>query len=183
MDEEGMGRNIMQVFDGEQCMKKYDLISGYTAGVIGQVTSLQAQYYSENWAFEKHFEIKVATELSAFMSEYDEDSDCIFSLLVDGKIEGSISVDGAKNSAHVRWFIVSDKLRGQGCGRYLMNQAINFCEEKGYCDIYLWTFKGLDSAKYLYEEFGFRLSEERVGDQWGTRVVEQRYEINTTLKN
>lgn len=166
-------------------MEKYELISGYTAGVIGQVTDLQVRYYFENWGFGKHFEIKVATELSKFMSEYDDHLDCIFSLLVDGKIEASISVDGAsksKSSAHVRWFIVSDKLRGQGCGRYLMNQAIKFCEEKGYCDIYLWTFKGLDSAKHLYEEFGFQLSEERVGDQWGVTVVEQRYEINATSK-
>ncbi|MGF6505945.1 hypothetical protein OKW26_001748 [Paraburkholderia sp. 32] len=37
------------------------------------------------------------------------------------------------------------------------------------------TILRLDAARHLYESFGFRLSEESEGTQWGTRVVEQRF--------
>ncbi len=41
--------------------------------------------------------------------------------------------------------------------------------------IFLWTFHGLAAARHLYEKYGFRLVEERVGSQWGTQVMEQRF--------
>ena len=40
----------------------------------------------------------------------------------------------------------------------------------------LWTFKGLDAARHLYERHGFRLAEEYAGAQWGVNLVEQRFE-------
>ena len=160
-------------------MHDFDLVIGYMPGVIGRITELHAQYYSENWNFGKYFEIKVGTELSEFISNYCEDKDCIFSISVDGKVEGSVSIDRSsekQNIAHLRWFIVSDKLRGKGAGNYLMDQAMKFCEEKGYSGIYLWTFQGLGSARHLYEKFGFSLTEEKAGKQWGPIVTEQRFD-------
>ncbi|WP_428623748.1 hypothetical protein, partial [Sedimenticola sp.] len=40
------------------------------------------------------FEAKVATELSAIVSGYDAEKDRIFSLSVDGKIQGPMTVNG-----------------------------------------------------------------------------------------
>ncbi len=40
----------------------------------------------------------------------------------------------------------------------------------------LWTFKGLDAARQLYERNGFRLGEEYTGAQWGVNLMEQRFE-------
>ncbi len=51
-----------------------------------------------------------------------------------------------------------------------------FCDAQGFPKIMLWTFQGLDAAHRLYEAHGFVLAEEWVGDQWGTEVVEQRFE-------
>lgn len=42
--------------------------------------------------------------------------------------------------------------------------------------VFLHTFKGLEPALHLYESQAFKLVETRPGDQWGTRVEEQRYE-------
>ena len=50
-----------------------------------------------------------------------------------------------------------------------------FCRLKRYDLVYLWTFKGLDTARHLYEKNGFRLAQEKAGNQWGTTVVEQKF--------
>jgi len=160
-------------------MSSFEATTGYVPGAIGRVVELHAQYYAEHWNFGPFFEAKVAAELSDFISSYNEAKDCIWLLSINGKIEGSITIDGSsenRNIAHLRWFIVSDRLKGRGAGNYLMKQALSFCEQKGYEAVYLWTFQGLDPAKHLYEKYGFRVVEERSGKQWGSIVSEQRFE-------
>jgi hypothetical protein len=83
----------------------------------------------------------------------------------------------AITTAHLRWFLVSDRLRGQGAGNCLLKEAVSFSRKAGYRRISLWTFQGLDSARHLYEKSGFILAEERTGSQWGTTVMEQRFEL------
>ena len=72
---------------------------------------------------------------------------------------------------------MSDALRGKGIGNRLMGTAIDFCRNRGYGKIYLWTFDGLDAARHLYEKVGFALVEQFTGTQWGTEVEEQRFEL------
>ena len=161
-------------------MINFETIVGYTSGVIGRVSELHAKYYAEYWNFGHFFEAKVATELSRFINTYNASKDRIWSLAIDGTIEGSITIDGTserKNMAHLRWFIMSDALRGKGFGNRLINAGIDFCKNKGYQRVYLWTFEGLDVAKHLYEKSGFKLVERQKGIQWGTEVIEQRYEL------
>ena len=159
---------------------KYRTDIGYVPGIIGRVAELHALYYAENWNFSSFFEGKVAAELSQFIAGYDPDRDRIWSAVPDGPIEGSITINGsgeAEDTAHLRWFIISDRLRGQGAGNHLMQSALDFCREAGFSRVYLWTFKGLHAARHLYEKYGFRLTEEHSGDQWGTTVTEQRFDL------
>jgi N-acetylglutamate synthase-like GNAT family acetyltransferase len=153
---------------------------GYTPGAIGRVAELHGTYYAEHWGFGCYFEGKVATAMAEFFVRYDEERDGFWTVSVDGRVEGSIAIDGiyAKNEgAHLRWFIMSDILRGQGMGNRLMDTVIDFCREKGYEKVYLWTFDGLDAARHLYEKAGFELVEQFTGTQWGTAVEEQRFEL------
>jgi GNAT superfamily N-acetyltransferase len=153
-------------------------IAGYVPGAIGSVTQLHADYYSKAWDFGLYFESKVAAELSQFLQRLEPARDGFWTAMRDGRVEASIAVDGASAEsagAHLRWFIVSDALRGQGIGNRLMRQAVDFCRERKYARVFLWTFQGLDPARHLYEKFGFRLAEQIEGEQWGKRVLEQRY--------
>jgi len=96
------------------------------------------------------------------------------------RVEGSITIDGIHgddNGAHLRWFIMSDALRGKGAGNKLMDTAVEFCRDRNYGRVYLWTFEGLDAARHLYEKAGFELAEQFSGNQWGTEVTEQRFEL------
>ena len=77
----------------------------------------------------------------------------------------------------MRWFIVSNRLRGKGAGNHLMELAVSFCREAGFDKVYLWTFQGLKPARHLYEKFGFELVKEQTGEEWGILVTEQRFEL------
>lgn len=153
-------------------------IAGYVPGAIGRVVELHAAYYGKAWDFGLYFEAKVATELSEFLRRFDPGRDGFWTANRNGCVEGSIAIDGARGEAegaHLRWFILSDALRGQGLGNRLMREAVSFCREREYSRVFLCTFQGLDPARHLYEKFGFRLAQEIEGEQWGTRVLEQRY--------
>ena len=155
------------------------IVRDYVPGVIGRVTELHATYYARRWGFGRFFETKVATEFSAFVQRYDRRGDGLWAAVLGGRVEGAVIIDGRHadtDGAHLRWFIVSEALRGRGVGRRLIRRAIGFCDRQGYAKTYLWTFEGLDAARHLYEEAGFRLLRQQAGTQWGSEVNEQYFE-------
>lgn len=155
-------------------------LSGYIPGAIGRIAELHGTYYSEHWGFDLFFESKVATELSEFLRRFDEACDGFWVATVGEKIVGAIAVDGVHHDskgAHLRWFIVAPENQGEGIGKMLLKEAVEFCRKKMFGRVYLWTFVGLDPARHLYEKFGFKLCEEREGNQWGRTVTEQRFEL------
>jgi GNAT superfamily N-acetyltransferase len=91
---------------------------------------------------------------------------------------GSLAIDGedlGNDEAHLRWFILDDGCRGGGIGRHLLTEALDFCDRQNFSAIQLWTFKGLEAARRLYESLGFELTHEEQGNQWGTAVTEQQF--------
>jgi GNAT superfamily N-acetyltransferase len=156
------------------------ILKGYMSGAIGRVTELHGLYYHEHWGFDHVFEAKIATGLSSFFGRYDERKDGFWSVVSKDRIEGSIAIDGTlvkKKGAHLRWYIVSDEIRGKGMGSQLLERALAFCQKRNYKQVYLWTFAGLEAARHLYEKAGFELVEEKSGARWGTTVKEQRFEL------
>ncbi|HBB17974.1 MAG: hypothetical protein A3J94_10435 [Syntrophus sp. RIFOXYC2_FULL_54_9] len=156
-------------------------IGGYRPGAIGRVAEMHAEYYHRHWGFGLFFESKVAKELAEFLCRFEKGRDGFWTLSSGDRVEGAIAIDGSKaanEGAHLRWFIVSPELKGSGWGRRLMTEAVAFCDRHAYQRIGLWTFAGLDAARHLYETFGFRLVSQQEGEQWGSRVSEQRFERN-----
>jgi GNAT superfamily N-acetyltransferase len=161
-------------------MSDIQIFRGYIPGSLGRVAELHGTYYHQHWGFGLFFEAKVATELAAFLGRYDDQNDGFWTAAVGDRIEGSITIDGvhaAAEGAHLRWFILSDELRGKGVGNQLINTAMAFCRSLGYRRVYLWTFEGLGAARHLYEKNGFKLAEQHKGRQWGREVNEQRFEL------
>lgn len=161
-------------------MSDIKIVRGYIPGAIGRVVELHGTYYHDHWGFGLFFEAKVATELSEFLGRYDEKRDGFWTALLEGRVEGSIAIDGIHaegHGAHLRWFIMSDALRGKGFGKRLINLAIEFCRRNGYKRVSLSTFEGLKVSRHLYEKTGFTPVEQHKGIQWGTEVNEQRLEL------
>ena len=153
-------------------------IKSYVPGAIGRIAELHALYYAREWGFGKFFEAKVATELAEFVGRLDAQQDGLWTVCLENRVQGAIAIDGIKagtDGAHLRWFILSPALQGRGFGNELLGRALGFCREKAYQKVYLWTFKGLDTARHLYEKHGFKLAQALEGDQWGTTVIEQKF--------
>lgn len=161
--------------------KGHTICKGYIPGLIGSVTELHALYYSKHWGFSSFFEAKVASDMSELINRYNEDWDSIWSIIYQGKMVGSLTIDGIgfkKKKAHLRWFIVAESVQGTGFGHLLMDAAVEFCKDKGYERVYLWTFSGLEAARHLYEKYGFLLVDVKKGRQWGREVLEQKFELS-----
>ena len=154
---------------------------GYYPGVVGKITEAHAVYYHERWGFDVSFETQVGRELSEFMNSFEEGRDGFWVAAVAGEFAGSVVIDGreaATEGARLRWFIVVPAFQGAGLGKALLSRAVEFCRIRNYPKVYLWTFKGLDAARTLYEGENFRLCREHVAAQWGQTITEQLFELS-----
>ncbi len=155
--------------------------TGYVPGAIGRITTLHAVDYHTAWRLNRSFEIQVASELAAFLDRFDPASDGLWLAWGGGGgLAGSVAVDGSRSrsdGARLRWFIVAAAFRRRGIGRQLLERAVAFCERTGSKRLHLWTFQGLDAARALYEQAGFRLTQEHEVTQWGRHILEQRFDL------
>jgi len=156
----------------------FQIVEGYLPGAVAAITAHHIDYYAREWDFGLPFEAKVAIECAAFFQRYDARLDRAWLVIRDDRIEGSLILDheGAgetHDGLHLRWFIMSDRLRGSGSGRLLMKKAVEFADETAGGRLWLTTFRGLDAARQLYEDFGFHLASEVEGETWGRTVYEQ----------
>ena len=156
-------------------------LTKYFPGIVGKITEEHAIYYFKNWGLDISFETQVAQELSDFLLKFQEDRDGFWIATIAGAFAGSIAIDGRnhnKEGSRLRWFIVTPRFHRSGVGITLLKKSIDFCKQAGHKRIYLWTFKGLESARYLYEKEGFRLCKTHEVRQWGQDIEEQMFELN-----
>jgi len=159
-------------------MSAFEIVEGYSPGCVGRIVELHGKYYAQHQGFGSFFEAKVARELGEFCSCYVRGRDGLWIARRAGSIEGSIAIDGSDpNCARLRWFIVSDELRGTGVGTNLIQAALDFCRSRGYARVRLVTFSTLSAAVHLYVKHGFALVFEERASNWGREVIEQRYEL------
>lgn len=116
-------------------------------------------------------------DIGTFLGRYNPSQDGVWLLVDRGAVQGSIVIDGAgsANDAQLRWFIVSEDVRGRGWGDRLMSEAMRFCRTR-FARVHLHTFAGLDAARRLYERHEFVLTDEQPTTAWGPAVLEQRFE-------
>lgn len=166
----------------------FEINRGYTPTIIARTLEMMHSHMHHNFGFGPAFESRVAADLAEFMTRIDNPANQTWHAELDNRIVGSISIDGqdlvdtnlgdtdlGDAKAHLRWFVVADGIRGGGIGRALLSQALSFCDQQGFHETHLWTVKGLDAARKLYQQHGFYLAEEYYGDQWGTHILEQHY--------
>jgi DNA-binding MarR family transcriptional regulator/GNAT superfamily N-acetyltransferase len=152
-----------------------EIARGYRPGIIGRMVQMHADYYARHSNFGQPFESLVASDMAELMGRLHNPRNEVWVALDGQRIVGSIAIDGEGEGgeAILRCFILDDSARGKGAGKRLLAEAMKFCDEQGFCATRLWTFKGLDVARKLYEDFGFKLEQEQEGQQWGATVIEQ----------
>lgn len=98
----------------------------------------------------------------------------------EGKIVGSIAiVKRGDEDAQLRWFGVDTALQGMGIGNQLVETAMQFCKERGYKHVILWTIDILKPARHLYGKHGFARTETKPNHEWAAySMTEEKWEYH-----
>ncbi len=156
----------------------FTIRTGLFPGDLGYLTYLHGKIYGDEYGFDTTFEPYVARPLSDFSLAEDRSRQCIWIVELNMRIVGSIAiVDAGNNEAQLRWLMLTKETRGKGLGGELMGRALDFCREKGFRRVFLWTIDALEAARALYLKNRFDVTEEKRHIIWGVDVNEQRYDL------
>jgi DNA-binding MarR family transcriptional regulator/GNAT superfamily N-acetyltransferase len=172
-------------------------------GLITRLTSKQASRNAAGivlrqprsgdygWAIERHgviyqtqfgwgtkFEGLVAELFGKFAINHDPTRERCWIAELDGERVGCVFVvQREPKVAQLRCLLVEPKARGRGVGGALVKECISFARSTGNESMMLWTQKGLDSARKIYEAAGFRLVEEQPHEDFGVPLIGQNWEM------
>ena len=87
---------------------------------------------------------------------------------LNGEIVGSVAiVSHSESIGQLRWLILDPKARGKKIGRMLFDRAIEYCKEKEFEKVFLYTAARLDTASQMYRKLGFQLVEQETRHRTG----------------
>ena len=163
----------------QEHQKQICLRSALEPGDIGYIIYLHGILYAKEYQWDYTLEGYVAEGLAKFALSYDPHQDCLWLAEMDRQIVGCIAIVGhSESEAQLRWFLVHPASREQGLGRQLLNKALQFCRERGFKSIFLWTVSDLKAAIHLYQSVGFHKTEEKTHEIWGQLITEEKYCIS-----
>lgn len=95
-------------------------------------------------------------------------------------IVGSIAIiKRGEHEAQLRWFGTDMSLQGMGIGHQLIQTAMQFCQEKDYRHVILWTIDILKPARHLYAKYGFVKTETKPNNEWSSHtLIEEKWEYH-----
>ncbi len=148
-------------------------------GDIGWVIACHGRLYAEEYGWDETFEALVAEIAARFVRRYNPQRERCWIAEREGENAGSVFVvEKSPAVAQLRLLIVDPAARGAGIGRRLVAECIDFTRRTGYRKLMLWTNGGLDAARHLYEEAGFRLTREERHQSFGKDLVGQTFVLD-----
>ena len=158
----------------------------------GQVVLREPRAGDFGWAIERHgviydaeygwgpgFEGLVAELFGKFARSHDPDRERCWIAELNGERVGCVFVvQREPDVAQLRCLLVEPKARGHGVGSKLVNACVEFARDAGYRRMMLWTNKGLDSARKIYQSVGFKLVEEQPHREFGLELMGQSWEMD-----
>lgn len=188
--------NLISNFTEEECeslingirtVKKYfsratkDIkIRPYQKEDIAYVIDRQLSLYET----ERHFTTDIWKNyliqgVISLVERFDPEKDCMLILECNDNPSGCVAITHTEdNVAQLRYFFLEPELRGLGVGTDLLNEALTFCRQKNYSHVFLWTVSAQESARSLYQKFGFKITETSENETWGSPVTEEKWDLD-----
>ena len=121
----------------------------FRPGDIGQIVFMHGTTYAREFGWDHTFEAYVAAPLGEFAKRKNP-RERVWLVDRDDELCASIAIVEANEcEAQLRWLFLKPEVRGQGLGRRLVTEAVEFSREAGYASIFLWTVKELPIASAL----------------------------------
>ncbi len=145
-------------------MKQWEIREAKT----GEASLVSCFYFR---LFESQFDFLPNVEqyfLHAAAEIFDDPEGSRLWVIAEGDaIKGSICiVKRGETEAQLRLFGMDESLQGQHAGSALLETAMNFCRDKRYTKVSLWTIDICRAARHLYSRFGFQLTDTKLNTDW-----------------
>lgn len=150
-------------------------------GELGVVALRHMDFYGGGQGFDMSFETSLFDVMARFLKNRMSGHGQAWVADHRGVVVGSVAIDHTdRNTARLRWLLVSPGFRRRGIGRRLIEEALLFCREKRYRKVFLLTFQKIAEARELFDSVGLYLVEEETREAWGRSFTEERWELALT---
>jgi DNA-binding MarR family transcriptional regulator/N-acetylglutamate synthase-like GNAT family acetyltransferase len=150
----------------------------HAPGDMGWIVQRHGELYHESHGWDQRFEAMVAHIVGELVEKHDPSSERCWIAEVDGRRAGAIAlVRRSKTLGQLRLLLVEPWARGHGIGARLVSECVGHARHVGYRKIVLFTVRGLEAARRLYEAEGFRLVDEETTQEWGQEQIQQKWEL------
>lgn len=148
------------------------------SGDYGWAIERHGVLYDAEFGWGPRFEGLIAELFGKFASNHNPARERCWIAEIDGASCGCVFVvEREPEVAQLRCLLVEPKVRGRGVGAALVGECISFARSAGYQRVMLWTNKGLDSARKIYEAVGFTLVAEQPHEDFGVPLIGQNWEM------
>jgi len=151
----------------------------FEPGDLGTLIHIHGIQNLRDYGFNEIHEAYCARIATDFMLNPEPRRSRVWLTRKDGAINGSVFICELQGDvAQLRLLFVDVSARGLGLGRWLVEEAVQYCREAGFKSIFLWTVEGLDRAKTVYTSLGFTLTETKANQHWREQASEVRYDLS-----
>lgn len=146
-------------------------------GDLGWVVMTHGELYAAEFGWDTSFEALVARIVADYAADHDPAREAAWIAEIDGQRVGCVFCVAADEeaTAKLRILLVDPAGRGQGVGRRLVEQCLEFARSAGYRRMTLWTNDVLVSARRIYQAAGFALVEQEHHHSFGHDLVGQNW--------
>lgn len=153
-----------------------------TPGDVGYIIHLHGTIYGKEYNFSTDFEKYVIKTFYDFLEKYSPENDRLWMAEYNNKIVGCVAIVHQSNEeAQLRWFLLDPAFRGLGIGKRLLTNAVDFCKEKNFKNVFLLTTNMQDKALQMYKMMGFELTKSEEVQEWGKTFYEERYDLKVSI--
>jgi len=148
-------------------------------GDLGWVVMAHGEAYAQQFGWNTDFEVLVAQIVADYGAGHDPGREAAWIAEVDGERAGCIFLVAGDEpgTAKLRILLVTPAARGLGLGARLVERCLAFAQQVGYERVVLWTNDVLTSARRIYQDAGFTLTDEKPHHSFGHDLVGQTWTL------